>query len=902
MDINKVLIEYDNMFGVNSMSEIEEFLVGQIEKAREEHDYNSALSLMNEMMSLCRDTSQSAKGLHYCTCVEDMLVKLGLEGTVEYATSLINVANAYRAFGYYNKAESLFERVEVIYREKLSAGDFNFASLHNNWSLLYQETGEFRKSEMHLRKALRVINLQENALIQQATTRCNLATTLLRIAGGAPLDKEGQKLDASAAESVYEEALVLLQEAIRIFEWDGERDFHYSGALSAMGDALYLKEDYVHAAEYYKRAMDEIEKHVGQTDAYKILEANYAQASILAEEQKAKDSAFVEKPKSVFNQPEGPIMDVEDAFEDKSQIAFVSRRKGVQMEVDNTPSKPESWLDVCRRFYEEFGAPMIREKFSEYENRIAVGLVGDGSDCFGFDDAISMDHDYGLGFCMWLTDDDYQAIGAALQQAYEELLAEKGDFFLEDSRKAALLNSVGTFLHSRRGVFGIREFYENTLGVKLIRGEDGKLVPDHFMQITEDKLAVATNGAVFCDAAGTFSQVRETLLEYYPTQVWMLRLAEKLHMFAQTAQSNYARMMARQEYVAANLCVAKGLESAMEIIYLLNQTYAPYYKWMRKGLDSLPILKQAIPVLDKLAILPNQALAWEGEMYSPYEMNREDEILMAFESLAEMILKELRVQGIVDGTDTFLDIYSNDLIQRALNKDFDGVDVTVNEDVAEKPVNLQRVYEWGKDDSFDRDEVIAEIVEEEWKQFDKVENEGGRADCQDDWNTFSIMRKSQYMAWSNELLTSFLKDLKDAKAKGWNLITEKYARMMKSTAPAQYAMLESSLPERTEERIKITEEIVRIQIEWMEEFAQMYPKMAGNARSIHTSEDNEYNTSYETYLRGELGTYSEETFIMYGRYISELMQKGENLAYMIMSNTARLYGYAGVEDAERRME
>ena len=87
----------------------------------------------------------------------------------------------------------------------------------------------------------------------------------------------------------------------------------------------------------------------------------------------------------------------------------------------------------------------------------------------------------------------------------------------------------------------------------------------------------------------------------------------------------------------------------------------------------------------------------------------------------------------------------------------------------------------------------------------------------------------------------------------------------------------------------------------MEEFAGKFPKMAGNARSIHTKEDNAFNTSYETYLRGELGTYSEETFVLYGRFIAKLCSEGRNLAYETMSNTAKLYGYKSVEDAEVRI-
>lgn len=194
--------------------------------------------------------------------------------------------------------------------------------------------------------------------------------------------------------------------------------------------------------------------------------------------------------------------------------------------------------------------------------------------------------------------------------------------------------------------------------------------------------------------------------------------------------------------------------------------------------------------------------------------------------------------------------------------------------------------------------MIDKIIEVEWQQFDKVRNEGGRAGCQDDFQTFYIMRKSQYMTWPEELLDSYYNDLVVAEKKGWNLITEKYARMMKSTAPEKYAELEDKLPVRSREREAIAEAIIKIQVGWMEEFAERFPKMAGNARSIHTSEDNMFNTSYETYLRGELGTYGEETFVLYGRFIASLSLEEKNLAYETMNNTAKLYGYDSIEDAE----
>jgi len=125
--------------------------------------------------------------------------------------------------------------------------------------------------------------------------------------------------------------------------------------------------------------------------------------------------------------------------------------------------------------------------------------------------------------------------------------------------------------------------------------------------------------------------------------------------------------------------------------------------------------------------------------------------------------------------------------------------------------------------------------------------------------------------------------------------------MMESTTPTRYAQIKNSLPEISEAKKEIIESIVAIQVQWMEAFAERYPKAAGNARSIHTWEDNPFNTSYETYLRGEISTYSDETLDLYGRFIAGLCMEGKNLAEMTMNNSAVLYGYQSIEDLEEKL-
>jgi hypothetical protein len=197
--------------------------------------------------------------------------------------------------------------------------------------------------------------------------------------------------------------------------------------------------------------------------------------------------------------------------------------------------------------------------------------------------------------------------------------------------------------------------------------------------------------------------------------------------------------------------------------------------------------------------------------------------------------------------------------------------------------------------------IIDEIIDAEWRFFDKVQNEGGRAGCQDDFETFQIMRKSQFLAWDEATVQAYAEDLRTAQQVGRNLIQEKYARMMASTAPEQYATFAHLLPALSAWQLQTIETIIETQVVWREIFAQSYPHMSGQARLIRTAEDTPYQTSFETYLRGELGTYSEKMLATYQSMVKAYQQRGENLTTRTMDETARLYGYQGLEDAESRL-
>lgn len=196
------------------------------------------------------------------------------------------------------------------------------------------------------------------------------------------------------------------------------------------------------------------------------------------------------------------------------------------------------------------------------------------------------------------------------------------------------------------------------------------------------------------------------------------------------------------------------------------------------------------------------------------------------------------------------------------------------------------------------DKLIAEIVAAEWNMFQNVRNEGGRASCQDDYPTFDIMRTSQFRAWDEDTLLSYMADLKQAAAVGRNLLAEKYAHMMASTAPGHYARLAPELHMPTDEEKALARDICGILVAQTEQYARKYPLLSEHGRPLRSNGDTEYDTSIETYQLGELYTYSRGTLERLYSHIKRVQAAGQNFAEQILEFTVERYGFRSIGEAE----
>lgn len=279
-------------------------------------------------------------------------------------------------------------------------------------------------------------------------------------------------------------------------------------------------------------------------------------------------------------------------------------------------------LDLARAYWEDCGRPRLACFCPELLERAAVGLVGEGSECFGFDDALSRDHDWGAGFCLWLAAEDQARLGETAELLYASLPEEYRGY-----PKRRNSSESGP----RIGVQEIGSFYAHFLGLAR-----PPAALEDWIGLPESGLAAATNGEIFADPEGRFTAFREALLAYYPEDLRKKKLAAACAVAAQAGQYNYTRCLRRGETVAAFQALGQFTERAQQIVFLLNRIYRPYYKWTQRRLRSLPLLgAESAELLDTLVREP---------------LNGEERI----EELAALLIGALREQGLSDRTEDFL--------------------------------------------------------------------------------------------------------------------------------------------------------------------------------------------------------------------------------------------------------
>ena len=460
------------------------------------------------------------------------------DNNLAYATSLLNLTEVYRFAQKFNLLEENYKKIVAIYQNNSADNIFSYAGLCNNFGLYYQNIGDMKSAyDLHL-KSLDILKNydSEEYLLEYAVTLSNLFN---------PCYQLGMK----------EKAVEYLYKALDIFEKNvGTEHPLYSASLNNMAIYYYNERKLNKSIEFFERASEISKKTMGvDSDNYKNILSNID----FIKEELAKNS----------NNNISQNIETNQKIELKESVT--------KEDLENIKG-----LELSKRYFYDIVLPEFEKNLKDILTLCAFGLVGEGSECYGYDDELSKDHDFGPSVCIWLRKDDYLKYKDRINKILETL--PKTYLAFQELKESE-------WGYDRRGLLNIEDFY-----FKFIGSTNPPQTINDWQKIPETALATVTNGEVFLDNLGEFTKIREQLLNYYPEAIRQNKIATRLMNISQHGQYNYTRCLKRNDLVSANQCLYLFVDEVIYLVFLLNRRYKIFYKWANRALLDLKILGNEI--------------------------------------------------------------------------------------------------------------------------------------------------------------------------------------------------------------------------------------------------------------------------------------------------------------------
>lgn len=496
-----------------------------------------------------------------------------------YASALVNLANLFRMMGNFEESETFFLQAREIYERTIGKDHFLYASLINNLGLLYQDTGRPERSIPLHEECIGILGKMLDVPSPDFQDwRPGMPDTHTEVTYGVTLNNLVEPYQKMGKENL---AIHYLKQAIKIFKAHiGQASTLYAAAINNLGSIHFKRRNLIGAKECFEKAKEISLQRLGQdSESYQVSKTN---------------------------------LDKLGQYTSPGARHITEDMRG---------------LDLAEAYFFDVCYPMLEREFHEELPRMAAGLAGEGSECYGYDDQISRDHDWGPSFQIFLCRQDIQVFGDRLRKAIAALPADYAGF---------AARNVCTLGEGRVGVLTIEDFYDKYLSIHNVPSDNRV-----WLAMEDPPLSTATNGRIFMDNLGTFTQIREGLLKHYPKDVCLKKMAACCMSAAQSGQYNLGRCLQRGEYVAAWHCLDEFMESFTSIVYLLNKKYKPYYKWEHRGLKDLPLLGQET----------HQALM---SLATSSITQKPDYIVYTVENLCKRLVLQFRRQGLTDTASDFL--------------------------------------------------------------------------------------------------------------------------------------------------------------------------------------------------------------------------------------------------------
>ena len=276
-------------------------------------------------------------------------------------------------------------------------------------------------------------------------------------------------------------------------------------------------------------------------------------------------------------------------------------------------------LKLSRMLYEQAVQPLLAAHFPRLA--YSAARLGAGSDVLGFDTPRSTDHGWGPKVDLFLAEEDYVTLKAALDKLFREQLPyEIGGYptnFAPAEDGGSMQPIASGPINHGVGVWTARAFFESYLGVDA----SAELNLVDWLRIPQQKLRTIASGHVFHDGLGALEPIRARL-RYYPRDIWLYLLAAQWQRINQD-EPFMGRTGDVDDDLGSRLVAARLARDLMRLCFLMERTYIPYVKWFGTAFARLECAAELAPILERVL----RAEDWK---------EREGHLSIAYSTVARM--------------------------------------------------------------------------------------------------------------------------------------------------------------------------------------------------------------------------------------------------------------------------
>ena len=239
ISVERIISKLDGYLNKNDYSSAERHILYWLSEAESGQDFRTELLMRNELMGLYRKLGKEQEALYAADAAMKKIESLGIGHQVGAATTFLNCATVYKAFGLADRSLEIFERARAVYEAELDGSDDRLGGLYNNMALTLVDLGRYEEARELYEKAIAIMESTEDGDLEVAITYLNLASAA---------EAELGLVDADEVIQTY------IEKAKGILEDHQNRDGYYAFVCEKCASVFGYYGHFLYEAELTDRA------------------------------------------------------------------------------------------------------------------------------------------------------------------------------------------------------------------------------------------------------------------------------------------------------------------------------------------------------------------------------------------------------------------------------------------------------------------------------------------------------------------------------------------------------------------------------------------------------------------------------------------------------------------------